>query len=229
MAVTVPHTIAALPTPPSTASPTNFDANADAFLGALPTLTTDVNQTSADTYANALDAAASVTTAAGHVTTAAGWASNAATSAAAAATSAGAPMWVSGTTYALGAAVWSPANRLIYRRIVAGAGTTDPSSDATNWALLGTLGMTVVVVSGTAQTAVAGTQYVLTNVAATTLTLPASPQSGDTVWITPTNGIYTNAIARNGQTIMGLSEDMTINSSTQTVRLRFINSSWRLV
>ena len=52
----------------------------------------------------------------------------------AAATSAGAVAWVSGTTYALGAVVWSPANRRIYRRIVAGAGTTDPSADGTNWA-----------------------------------------------------------------------------------------------
>jgi hypothetical protein len=52
----------------------------------------------------------------------------------AAAASAGAVAWVSGTTYALGAVVWSPANRRLYRRIVAGAGTTDPSLDGTNWA-----------------------------------------------------------------------------------------------
>ena len=48
-----------------------------------------------------------------------------------------APKWVSGTTYALDALVWSPASRLTYIRIVAGAGTTDPSADGTNWALFG--------------------------------------------------------------------------------------------
>lgn len=47
------------------------------------------------------------------------------------------PKWASGTTYALDALVWSPVSRLTYIRIVAGAGTTDPSADGTNWALFG--------------------------------------------------------------------------------------------
>lgn len=41
--------------------------------------------------------------------------------------------WVSGTTYAQGKTVRSPANHQLYVRIVAGAGTTDPASDGTNW------------------------------------------------------------------------------------------------
>lgn len=41
--------------------------------------------------------------------------------------------WVSGTTYAQGKTVRSPANHQLYVRIIAGAGTTDPASDATNW------------------------------------------------------------------------------------------------
>jgi hypothetical protein len=41
--------------------------------------------------------------------------------------------WVSGTTYAQGKTVRSPANHQLYVRIVAGAGTTDPASDTTNW------------------------------------------------------------------------------------------------
>lgn len=42
--------------------------------------------------------------------------------------------WVSGTTYAVGKVVMSPAdNYQLYVRVVAGAGTTDPSADATNW------------------------------------------------------------------------------------------------
>jgi hypothetical protein len=89
--------------------------------------------------------------------------------------------------------------------------------------------LTVSVVSGTTQTAVAATHYILTNVAATTVTLPASPSSGDTVWVTVTNSRTTNVIARNGKTIMGVAEDMTIDNQNATVELRFVDSSWRLV
>lgn len=90
--------------------------------------------------------------------------------------------------------------------------------------------MTVSVVSGTSQTAVAGTHYILTNVATTTVTLPSSPSSGDTVWVTWSNSLYTNVIDRNGQTIMGLSENMTLNTvANGTVQLRFVNSSWRIL
>ena len=41
--------------------------------------------------------------------------------------------WVSGTTYALGKTVRSPTDHQRYVRVVAGAGTTDPANDATNW------------------------------------------------------------------------------------------------
>ena len=41
--------------------------------------------------------------------------------------------WVSGTTYALGKTVRSPADHQRYVRVVGGAGTTDPANDATNW------------------------------------------------------------------------------------------------
>ncbi len=90
--------------------------------------------------------------------------------------------------------------------------------------------LVVVQVSGTTQTAVAGNHYVLTNVAATTVTLPASPASGDQVWVTWTNALATNVIARNAQTIMGVAEDMTLDASTNgTVQLRFVSSSWRIL
>lgn len=47
--------------------------------------------------------------------------------------SGGAQYWASGTSYAQGKVVRSPADHQLYTRIVAGAGTTNPSSDATNW------------------------------------------------------------------------------------------------
>lgn len=45
----------------------------------------------------------------------------------------GAIKWISGTSYADGFTVWSPINFMTYRRKGAGAGTTDPSADSTNW------------------------------------------------------------------------------------------------
>lgn len=47
------------------------------------------------------------------------------------------PKWVSGTTYAVDRVVRSPASQHLYVRLIAGAGTTDPSADGTNWALVG--------------------------------------------------------------------------------------------
>lgn len=44
-----------------------------------------------------------------------------------------APAWVSGATYGYGVVVASPTDDNLYMRRVAGAGTTDPSADTTNW------------------------------------------------------------------------------------------------
>jgi hypothetical protein len=43
------------------------------------------------------------------------------------------PIWVSGTTYSAGRVVWSPTDYQYFMRKSAGAGTTDPASDTTNW------------------------------------------------------------------------------------------------
>lgn len=68
--------------------------------------------------------------------------------------------WVTGTSYPVGFDVWSPVSGLLYRRIVAGAGSTDPSSDGTNWKLIGPRGIKqiqrgVLNVSGSAPTGTA--------------------------------------------------------------------------
>lgn len=49
--------------------------------------------------------------------------------------------WVSGNAYPLDADVWSAVDGRMYRRIVAGAGATDPSSDTTNWRAIATAGV----------------------------------------------------------------------------------------
>lgn len=118
--------ITALPTAPSRADPTNFSDRADAFLTALPTFGTEANVLQADVNSKQIIASTAAT--------------NAAASALAAGSTAGCTIWVSGTTYAIGDNRFSPINFLTYRRKLAGAGTTDPSLDSTNWALISGIG-----------------------------------------------------------------------------------------
>jgi hypothetical protein len=108
-----------------------FKTDADAFFGSqLPAFAAEANALQTDVNAKQVLATAAAVTAATQ-------AANSADSALAAAGSAavvGAVAWVSGTTYAIGDARYSPINLQTYRRKVAGAGTTDPSLDTTNWA-----------------------------------------------------------------------------------------------
>ena len=86
---------------------------------------------------------------------------------------------------------------------------------------------TLVIVSATTQTAVAGNHYVLTNVAATTITMPATVTAGDLIFITSGNGLATNVVAYSGTyKIMGLLENLTINTTAYiTLQLRYINAT----
>lgn len=153
--------------------------------------------------------------------------------------SAGAPVWVNGGVYTAGVAgvsaasvVTSPTTFLAYRSKSNFTSTTDPASDPTNWVMVNAGAFPQTLVLGTSQQAYAGGQYALTNVAATTVTLPASPSDGDPpIYVMPANGRLDNVIARNGNLIMGLAEDMVIDVSLANVGLRFINSviGWRIV
>lgn len=64
-----------------------------------------------------------------------------------------------------------------------------------------------------------------------TITLPASPSSGWEVDINNTSTFTNITIARNGQILMGLSEDMTLDVPYATVGLVFVNNTvgWRIV
>jgi len=66
---------------------------------------------------------------------------------------------------------------------------------------------------------------VITNAAATTGTLPASPVAGDVIWVTVANGRTDNVLARNGRNIQSLAEDLTMNLSYLALQLRYINST----
>ena len=221
----------ALPTPPTRQDPTNFNARADALLAALPGFVTEANALETNVNTREANAITQANTATTQAAAASASAASAAASASTAAASAGAAVWVSGTSYTIGQVVWSPATQLIYRRRTVGAGTTDPSADPTNWALAAAGDPQVVTVSGTSVTLAAFQHAVLSNVAASTATLPPTPATGDTCWVTPVNGLFTNVISRNGQNIMGLAEDMTIDNPNVTVQLRFLGGTrgWSIV
>lgn len=208
---TVPPTITAAPPAPQRTSPGTFAALADDFVAWQEAEGENIGLAAAATYTNSQEAYAS------------------AVSAAAAAASVAAALWVSGTTYAVGDVRRSPITYFAYRRLTAGAGTTDPSADATNWALAFAAAPALVTVSGTSATAQAFGHYLLTNASATTLTLPASPAAGDLIWVTALNGRYDNVLGRNAKLIMGLAEDCTLDNPNPTYALRFIDNTygWR--
>ena len=147
MTVPAPPTLTPAPSPaPTRADPANFNVRADAYhTWLVPHVNTELPAVFTWMTARQNDVAALAQDAEDQVALA--------EAAAAAATSAAnASIWVSGQTYAIGVVRFSPINFLSYRRKTAGAGTTDPSLDATNWAL----------VAGTGDVTLTGTQT-LTN------------------------------------------------------------------
>lgn len=90
------------------------------------------------------------------------------------------------------------------------------------WAIIPTGNKRVSVINSNT-TAVSAQTYVL--VAALTLTLPASPTQGS--WVTISNRSNTTScvIGRNGQLIMGLAEDMTIDSLNPSLTLVFADAT----
>ena len=133
---TTPPSITALPSAPDPTNRATFNTLAYPWSAALPTFGTQVSAVAANVKANADEAAASAISAAvtqADTAVAAAAAAAQAVAAASSAALAGATAWVSGTTYAIGDARYSLVNFFPYRRITAGAGTTDPASDTTNW------------------------------------------------------------------------------------------------
>lgn len=135
--------ISALPSPPSRQDPANFSAEADAFLGALPTFQTQVN--AAGTYIDVIGTAADVDASAAAASAAAAVVSanqaSVSSAAAAAAAASMAAVWVSGGSYVFGVMVFSPINLLTYRAKTTHSGlTVDPSLDTTNWVSLSASG-----------------------------------------------------------------------------------------
>lgn len=95
------------------------------------------------------------------------------------------------------------------------------TTDGTNATWSHIFGAPAIV--STPTNAVAGGFYVLT--ASTTITLPATPAAGDPVWVVNRSGTTTPVIARNGSNIMGLAEDLTLDSANATVTLVYADAT----
>jgi hypothetical protein len=131
------------PAPAPTDSTQQFNEKAFDWVASLGDFTTETNALAVavtndkNTTASIVGAAqVSANAAASSATAAAGSASAALGHASAAAANTNAPLWVSGTTYAAGALVYSALTGRTYRRKTAGGGTTDPSADTANWTAL---------------------------------------------------------------------------------------------
>lgn len=105
--------ITPLPTPPTRQDSANFNDRADDFLGALPLFQQETNALAVDVQSSAdeVEIARQAVVSTANIT-----------------------KWISGTTYAQGAAVWSPINGVTYRKMTTSTGgTTDPSLDNVNY------------------------------------------------------------------------------------------------
>ena len=105
--------ITPLPTPPTRQDSSNFNDRADDFLGALPLFQQEANGLAIDVQssANEVEIARQAVVSVANVS-----------------------KWISGNTYPEGSSVWSPINGVAYRKMTTSiGGTTDPSSDTTNY------------------------------------------------------------------------------------------------
>ena len=80
-------------------------------------------------------------------------------------------------------------------------------------------------------TASAGDVLFCDHAGAITVTLPASPSFNDTVEFVMIGSNGTLTVARNGQDIMSLAENMTVNTADASFKLRYFNAThgWRVV
>lgn len=104
---------------PSRQTPATFADDTDTFLSELARFPAEANALEENVNTKEASAVAAAEIAVANAT--------------AASALVGAVKWISGTTYAVGDPVWSPATLYTYRRKIEGAGTTDPSLDPVNW------------------------------------------------------------------------------------------------
>jgi hypothetical protein len=123
-----------------------------------------------------------------------------------------------------------PANALL--STLGDVSLTSPTSgqvlqyDGTEWVNAAVFTTTVTATSTTASSG----DHIHVTAATQTITLPASPSAGDRVAVTVENFTDT-VVARNGNVIMDLSEDFTIDVANMGVTLIYTDATngWRLL
>jgi hypothetical protein len=107
------------------------------------------------------------------------------------------------------------------------AGVTFPDST-----VQATAAITGFTAKTTTYTAVAGDVLLAdTSTGSFTITLPASPSTGNTVYFQDAKGTwftYPLTIGRNGNTIMGVAENLVANSNNVGFGLVYNGSDWRV-
>jgi hypothetical protein len=115
--------------------------------------------------------------------------------------------------------------------IVAGSGIS--ISGATGSVTVSASGGAGFSAKTTTYTAVSGDNILAnTSGGSWTLTLPATPTTGNTVQVMDSNGTfdtYPLTVARNGQTIMGAAEDMTLSLEGVATTFVYNGSTWRVI
>lgn len=200
---TAPTPVTPYATPPSSADPANFDERADAKVADDVVKVGEYNALANNVYGNAVEAVNAATTATAKASAALVSEAAALASSQSAAAAMGAPAWVSGATYAVGDPRWSPIDGRVYRRRTAGAGTTDPSADPTNWLCIGPNGLQLVKEAGTSATITANTDTAFTNSSACAATVPALAV-GESFVVRFDNGRLDNTIDLGARSVIGL-------------------------
>ena len=85
--------------------------------------------------------------------------------------------------------------------------------------------LTTVIVSGTSQTGAAGVRYILTNVAATTVTPPPSPTIGTRFGVVVANGLFTKSVIYVSDRIMSLPSNITLNLKYAAVEFVYVDAT----
>jgi hypothetical protein len=91
------------------------------------------------------------------------------------------------------------------------------------------LGGTVIVASG--NTTLANDEFCTVIASGLTITLPSSPATGASVGVSIAGTFTDTVIARNGESIMGLTEDLTIDRGHLSVLLKYVDATrgWRII
>lgn len=146
-----------------------------------------------------------------------------------------ASLWANtGATYAIGDRRYSPANGLLYRRLTASnAGTTDPSVDTTNWALVSPAAPPLTTNNTAAFTATKNAHNESSYTAgAVTVTFPATPSVGDWFWLGFQNSRTDNVLNSNGSKFMNqVAGSYTTGTIYHGGLWRYVSASfgWRLM